>query len=159
MYNCIRSCGWPPNTANCSGLYAIKLKSFYPWMFLVPDAWLLFKKHAMQRHINGSYLRFFAQITIGKLRPVPVGKTYRHLRPGGIASSAGIVGQQHDVFVTQLRHVFDSIIIEPYHSFTKWSSFPCFLMSFTTSRVLINTVAVLSHGWMPMSLFSKSLSM
>ena len=37
---------------------------------------------------------------------------------------------------------------------TKCISFPCALRSFTTSRVFMKTVAVLSQGWMPMILFS-----
>ena len=159
MYNCIQSHRRLPDAAYSSRLYAIKLKFLYPRIFLISDGRVFLEQHTVNRHINGAYLRFLAEIIPGIFRSVSVSKTYRHLRLGGITSGPGIIGHKNNVFVTEHCHICYCIVIQPYHSFTKWSSFPCFLMSFTTSRVLINTVAVLSHGWMPMSLFSKSLSM
>ena len=159
MYNCIQSHRWCPDTADCRRFYTIEFKLLYPRIFLISDGRVLLEQHAVDRHVNSAYLRFLTDITLGILRSVSVGKTYRHLRLGGITSGPGIIGHKNNVFVTEHCHICYCIVIQPYHSFTKWSSFPCFLMSFTTSRVLINTVAVLSHGWIPMSLFSKSLSM
>lgn len=159
MYNCIQLCRRLPDTAYRSRFYAVEFKLLYPRIFFISDGRVLFEKHAVNRHVNSPYLRFLPDVALGILRSVSAGKTYRHLRLGGITSGPGIIGHKNNVFVTEHCHICYCIVIQPYHSFTKWSSFPCFLMSFTTSRVLINTVAVLSHGWMPMSLFSKSLSM
>ena len=158
MYNCIRSRRRLPDTADRSRFYAVKLKLLYPGIFFIPYSSAFFYQHSVKRHINSSYLRFFTKIVCSKLRTVSVGKAYRHLRFGGIASGTRVISQKHDVLVSEHCHICDSIVVEFYHSFTKCSSLPCFLMSFTTSRVLINTVAVLSHGCMPISLFSKSLS-
>ena len=119
MYNCIQLGRWLPNAADRRGLYPVQLKLLYPGMPLISDARVLFEKHPMQRHINSSYLRFFTQISFGELRAVFAGKTYRHLRFGGITSRAGIVGKQDDVPEAQAGHVFYCCIIEPYHSLTK----------------------------------------
>ena len=159
MYNCIQLYRRLPYAADRGRFYSVKFKLLYPRIFLVSDGRAFFEQHTVKGHINTPYLRLLAQISLSELRPVSAGKTYRHLRPGGIASGPGIIGKKHDVFVAELPHIFDSVIVESYHNFTKWSSLPCFFMSLTTSRVLMNTVAVLSHGWIPMSLFSKSLSM
>ena len=146
MYNCIQSHRRLPDTADCSRLYSIEFKFFDPWIFLISYDSILFQQNSMQRHVNRPYLRLFPKIALGILRPVSVGKTYRHLRLGGITSGAGIIGQQNYVPVAELCHVFYSIVVESDHSFTKCNSLPCFLMSLTTSRVLIKTVAVLSQG-------------
>ena len=159
MYNCIQSRRRLPYAADSSRFYSVKLELLDPWILLISDCCVFFEKDSVKRHVNSTYLRFFAKISLGILRAVPVGKTYRHLRPGGIASGTGIIGQKNYVFITEPRHICYCVIVQSYHSFTKWSSLPCFLISFTTSRVLINTVAVLSQGCIPMSLFSKSLSM
>ena len=100
MYNCIHLRRWLPDAAYCCRFYTIKLESLYPRVFLISDGCILFEQHTVKRHINSSYLRFFAQIALGKLRSVSVSKTYRHLRPGGITSGAGVICQQHDVSVT-----------------------------------------------------------
>ena len=159
MYNCIRlRLKWYYAADRCR-LYAVEFKLFDPWVFLISYDCILFQQHPVNRHINSSYLRLFAKIVFSILRTVPIGKTYRYLRLGGIASCARVISQQHDVFVAEHRHICNCIVVKSYHNFTKCSSLPCFLMSLTTSRVLMNTVAVLSQGWIPISLFSKSLSM
>ena len=159
MYNCIQSSRRLPDTAYSGRLYPIQLKFLDPRILFISDGRIFLEKHTVNRYINCSDLRFLAKIVRGILRSVSVGKTYRHLRLGGIASGARIIGQQNDVFVSEHCHICNCVVVQSYHNLTKLSSLPCFLISFTTSRVLINTVAVLSHGWMPISLFSKSLSM
>jgi hypothetical protein len=136
MYNCIRlRLKWYYAADRCR-LYAIEFKFLYPRIFLISDGRVLLEQHTVKRHINSPYLRFLADIVPGILRSVSVGKTYRHLRLGGIASGACGIGQQNDIFVAEHRHVCYCVVIQPYHNFTKCSSLPCFFMSFTTSRVL-----------------------
>ena len=146
MYNCIQSQGRLPDAADCSRLYTVEFKLFDPWILLISYGRILFEQYSVSRHVNSSYLRFLTKIPLSVLSSVSVSKTYRHLRLGGIASGAGIIGQQNYVPVAELCHVFYSIVVESDHNFTKCSSLPCFLMSLTTSRVLIKTVAVLSQG-------------
>ena len=119
MYNCIQSRRRLPYAADRSGFYAVELELRYPRIFLISDSRILFKQHTVNRHINNSYLRFLAEIPFGIFRSVSVSKTYRHLRPGGIASGAGVISQQHDVLVAEHRHVFDCVVVQSYHSFTK----------------------------------------
>ena len=119
MYNCIQSHRRLPDAAYSSRLYAIKLKFLYPRIFLISDGRVFLEQHTVNRHINGSYLRFLSEIIPGIFRSVSVGKTYRHLRFGGITSGTRIVGQKHDVFVTEHFHIFDCVVVQPYHSFTK----------------------------------------
>lgn len=157
-----------PDTADRRRLYAVKLKLFYPRVFFIPDRGTFLDQHTVKRNIYRPYLRLLTYIAIRKLRPVSAGKTYRHLRLGGSASGLVIVGQKDYVPEAEHLHVFDGVIVESYHrcslavcpfySFTKWSSLPWSFISFATSRVLMYTVAVLSQGWIPISLFSKSLS-
>lgn len=78
-------------------------------MSLISDAGVLFDQHTVNRHINSTYLRFIAKIV--PVRSVPVSKTYRHLRFGGITSRAGIIGQKHYVPEPELPHVFDRVIV------------------------------------------------
>ena len=159
MYNCIRlRLKWYYAADRCR-LYAVEFKLFDPRVLLISDGCILFQQHSVNRHINSPYLRLFTKIVSGILRTIPIGKTYRYLRLGGVASRARIICQQHNVFVSEHRHICNCVIVKSYHNLTKCSSLPCFLMSLTTSRVLMNTVAVLSQGWIPISLFSKSLSM
>ena len=119
MYNCIQSRRRLPYAADSSRFYSVKLELLDPWILLISDCCVLFEKDSVKRHVNSTYLRFFAKIALGKLRAVPVGKTYRHLRFGGITSGTRIVGQKHDVFVTEHFHIFDCVVVQPYHSFTK----------------------------------------
>ncbi len=119
MYNCIQSRRRLPDAADCSRLYTIKLKFLDPRIFLISDGRVFFEQHTVDRYINSSDLRFLAKIVPGIFRSVSVGKTYRHLRLGGITSGTSIVGQKHDVFVTEHFHIFDCVVVQPYHSFTK----------------------------------------
>ena len=119
MYNCIQLYRRLPDAAHGSRLYAIKFKLLYPRIYLISDGCVLLKQHPVNRHVNSPYLRFFTKIALGKLRAVPVGKTYRHLRFGGIASGPRVIGQQHDVLVSEHRHIFDCVVVQSYHSFTK----------------------------------------
>ena len=119
MYNCIQSRRRLPYAADRSGFYAVELELRYPRIFLISDSRILFKQHTVNRHINNSYLRFLAEIPFGIFRSVSVSKTYRHLRPGGIASGAGIIGQQNDVFVSEHLHICNCVVVQSYHSFTK----------------------------------------
>lgn len=116
MYNCIQSSGWLPDAADRGRLYTVKLKLLDPRILLISDSRILFEQDTMQRNINCSYLRFFTYIIICILRPVSVGKTYRHLRFGGIASGARVICQQHNVLVSQTPHIFDSIVVKANHS-------------------------------------------
>ena len=84
-------------------------------MLFVPDARVLFDGNSVDRHIDSSYLRFFTHVFLNVFGPVSVSKTYRHLRLGGIASRAGIIGQQDYVPVSEFPHVFDSVIVKAYH--------------------------------------------
>ena len=136
MYNCIQSCRWLPDAAYRSRFYPVEFKLLYPRIFFISDGRILLEQHTVKRHINSPYLRFLADIVPGILRSVSVGKTYRHLRLGGIASGPGIIGQQNYILITEHRHICYCVVVQPYHSFTKCSSLPCFFMSFTTSRVL-----------------------
>jgi len=136
MYNCIQSCRRLPDAAYRSRFYPVEFKLLYPRIFFISDGRVLLEQHTVKRHINSPYLRFLADIVPGILRSVSVGKTYRHLRLGGIASGTCGIGQQNDIFVAEHRHVCYCVVIQPYHNFTKCSSLPCFFMSFTTSRVL-----------------------
>ena len=119
MYNCIQSCRRLPDAAYRSRFYPVEFKLLYPRIFLISDSRILFKQHTVNRHINNSYLRFLAEIPFGIFRSVSVSKTYRHLRPGGIASGAGIIGQQNDVFVAEHLHICNCVVVQSYHSFTK----------------------------------------
>ena len=119
MYNCIQSHGWLPYAANRSRFYAVEFKLFHPRIFLISDGRVLLEQYTVNRHVNSAYLRFLTDVALGILRSVSVGKTYRHLRPGGIASGAGVISQQHDVLVAEHRHVFDCVVVQPYHSLTK----------------------------------------
>jgi len=79
MYNCIQSRRWLPDTAHCSRFYAIELKLFDPRILLISYGRVLFEQHPVNRHVNSTYLRFFAKISFGILRSIPIGKTYRYL--------------------------------------------------------------------------------
>ena len=136
MYNCIQSHRWLPDAAYSGRLYTIKLKFLDPGIFLISDGRVLLEQYTVNRHVNSAYLRFLTDVALGILRSVSVGKTYRHLRLGGIASGSGIIGQKNYILITEHRHICYCVVVQPYHSFTKWSSLPCFFMSFTTSRVL-----------------------
>ena len=136
MYNCIQSSRRLPDTAYSGRLYPIQLKFLDPRILFISDGRIFLEKHTVNRYINCSDLRFLAKIVRGILRSVSVGKTYRHLRLGGIASGPGIIGQQNYILITEHRHICYCVVVQPYHSFTKCSSLPCFFMSFTTSRVL-----------------------
>ncbi len=103
------------DAADCGRLYAVQFEFFDPRILLISDGWVVFEKDSVKRHVNSPYLRFFAKIAFGKLRAVSVGKTYRHLRFGGITSGTRVIGQKHDVPETQAPHIFYSIIIQPYH--------------------------------------------
>ena len=115
MYNCIQSRRRLPYAADSSRFYSVKLELLDPWILLISDCCVLFEKDSVKRHVNSTYLRFFAKIALGKLRAVSVGKTYRHLRFGGIASGARIICQKHNVFVSQTPHIFDSIVVKANH--------------------------------------------
>ena len=119
MYNCIQLYRRLPDAAPGCRRYAIKFKLLYPRIYLISDGCVLLKQHPVNRHVNSPYLRFLTKITLGVIRPVSVSKTYRHLRSGGIASCAGVIGQQHDVLVSEHRHIFDCVVVQPYHSLTK----------------------------------------
>ena len=111
MYNCIQSRRRLPYAADSSRFYSVKLELLDPWILLISDCCVLFEKDSVKRHVNSTYLRFFTKIALGKLRAVSVGKTYRHLRFGGIASGARVIGQQHNVAVAQPPHIFDSVVV------------------------------------------------
>ena len=115
MYNRIQSHLKRHYAADRCRLYAVQLKLLDPRIFLISDGRILFKQDAVQRNIDCPYLRFFPEIIIRILRSVSVGKTYRHLRLGGIASGARIICQKHNVFVSQAPHIFDSIVIKANH--------------------------------------------
>ena len=119
MYNCIQSHRRLPYAANRSRFYAVEFKLFHPRIFLISDSSILLDQHTVSRNVNSPYLRFLTEIALGVLRSVSVGKTYRHLRPGGIASGAGIIGQQNDVFVAEHLHICNCVVVQSYHSFTK----------------------------------------
>lgn len=91
MYNCIQLCLKRYNAAYRRRFYAVEFKLLYPRIFLISDSGILFENHSVKRHINRTYLRFFAIVIPGKIRAVSVGKTYRHLRLGGITSGARII--------------------------------------------------------------------
>ena len=115
MYNCIQSRRRLPYAADSSRFYSVKLELLDPWILLISDCCVFFEKDSVKRHVNSTYLRFFAKISLGILRAVPVGKTYRHLRFGGIASGPRVIGQQHDISASQPLHIFDSVIIKADH--------------------------------------------
>ena len=119
MYNCIPSRRRLPYAADRSRFYAVEFKLFHPRIFLISDSSILLDQHTVSRNVNSPYLRFLTEIALGVFRSVSVGKTYRHLRPGGIASGAGVISQQHDVLVSEHRHIFDCVVVQPYHSLTK----------------------------------------
>ena len=119
MYNRIQSHLKRHYAADRCRLYAVQLKLLDPRIFLISDGRILFKQDAVQRNIDCPYLRFFPEIIIRILRSVSVGKTYRHLRPGGIASGARVVSQKNYVSVTETGHVFDCAVAESDHSLTK----------------------------------------
>ena len=119
MYNCIQSRLQRHDATHRRGLYAVKLKFLDPRILLISDRCIFFEQHTVNRHINGSYLRFLAEIIPGIFRSVSVSKTYRHLRLGGITSGAGIIGQQNDVFVAEHLHICNCVVVQSYHSFTK----------------------------------------
>ena len=119
MYNCIQSYRRLPDAADCSRLYTVEFKLFDPRILLISYGRVLFEQHPVSRHVNSTYLRFFTKISLSIFRSVSVGKTYRHLRPGGIASGAGIIGQQNDVFVAEHLHICNCVVVQSYHSFTK----------------------------------------
>ena len=111
--------GLRPYAAYCSGLDAIELKLLYPRILFVSDRRVILKQDPVKWHVNSAYLRFLTEIALSILRSVSVGKTHRHLRFGGIASGARGVGQENDIPVAEHIHVFDSIVVESYHSLTK----------------------------------------
>ena len=118
----IFSCGFRnlrPYAAYCSGLNAIELKLLYPRILFVSDRCVILEQDPVKWHVNSAYLRFLTEIALSILRSVSVGKTHRHLRFGGIASGARGVGQENDIPVAEHIHVFDSVVVESYHSLTK----------------------------------------
>ena len=119
MYNCIQSCRRLPDAAYSSRLYAIKLKFLYPRIFLISDGRVFLEQHTVNRHINGAYLRFLAEIIPGIFRSVSVSKTYRHLRLGGITSGSRVVGQKNDILVAEHIHVCYCVVVQSYHNLTK----------------------------------------
>ena len=119
MYNCIQSSRRLPDTAYSGRLYPIQLKFLDPRILFISDGRIFLEKHTVNRYINCSDLRFLAKIVRGILRSVSVGKTYRHLRLGGIASRTCVVSQKHDVFVSEHFHICYCVVVQPYHSLTK----------------------------------------
>lgn len=119
MYNCIQSHRRLPYAADRGRFYAVQLETFKPRMFFVPYTRILFDHHTVQRHVDRADLRFLTKIAFRVFRSVSVGKTYRHLRPGGIASGARVVSQKNYVSVTETGHVFDCAVAESDHSLTK----------------------------------------
>ena len=113
------SCSLRPYAAYCSGLDAIELKLLYPRILFVSYRCVILEQDPVKGHVNSANLRFFAYIFIGIFCRIPVSKTYRHLRLGGIASGARCVGQEYDIPVSEHIHIFDSIVVESYHSLTK----------------------------------------
>ncbi|MBR3125577.1 MAG: hypothetical protein IKF42_09230 [Mogibacterium sp.] len=67
MYNCIQSLGRLPYTTDCGRFYAIQLKLLDPRVFLIPDGRIILEQHTVSRHVNSTYLRFFAKVVFGIL--------------------------------------------------------------------------------------------
>ena len=119
MYNCIRlRLKWYYAADRCR-LYAVEFKLFDPGILFVSDSSSLFYQYSVSRHVNSTYLRFFTKIALSIFRSVSVGKTYRHLRLGGIASCARVICQQYDVFVAEHRHICNCVVVQSYHNLTK----------------------------------------
>ena len=119
MYNCIQLRRRLQDAAHSGRLYPIKLEFFDPRIFLISDGRVFLEQHTVNRHINCSDLRFLTKIVPGIFRSVSVGKTYRHLRFGGIASGTRVVGQKNDILVAEHIHVCYCVVVQSYHNLTK----------------------------------------